>query len=47
MMYLAYAIMWVAVSAAAVVGLWLTQNPNCLWVFLIPAMVGMKNVTDN
>jgi len=45
MAYAAYGMMWVATAAAVCIGLWLTQNPNCLWALLIPALVSLKNVT--
>ncbi len=35
--YIAYAIVWVAVSVAVIVGLIITKNANCLWAFCLPA----------
>ena len=34
--FTAYACAWIAVSAAVIVGLYLTKNANCLWGFFFP-----------
>lgn len=33
------AIMWIAVSLGVVTGLYFTKDANCLWTFLLPALV--------
>lgn len=38
----AYAIMWVATSAAVIGGLIITRDANCLWALLIPSLVSYK-----
>lgn len=45
--FFAYAIIWVAVSAAIIAGLLITQNANCLWAFLIPALISSKFENNN
>lgn len=42
--WLAYAIMWIAVSVAVGIGLYFTRNIHCLWFLLIPSFV---SVTDS
>jgi len=37
--FLAYALIWFAVSAAVIIGMVITKNPNCLWAFIIPCFV--------
>ena len=45
--FFAYAIIWVAVSAAIIAGLLITQNANCLWAFLIPALISFKSENND
>lgn len=33
-------VMWITVSVIVVIGLFITKNANCLWGFLIPALLG-------
>lgn len=45
--FIAYAIMWIAVSAAVIAGLYFTRSANCLWAFLLPACVGYsRKISD-
>ncbi len=40
--FTAYACAWIATSVAASIGLWITKNANCLWVFFFPACLTFK-----
>ena len=40
--YLAYAIMWIAVSAAIIAGIYYTKSSWCLLAFLIPSNISLK-----
>lgn len=40
--FFTYAIIWIAVSAAVIAGIIITQNANCLWAFLLPALMRVK-----
>jgi len=42
MMWVAYACVWIASSAAIAFAVYITHNPVCLWAFLIPALVNVK-----
>jgi len=37
------AVIWVGVSACVGAGLYLTHNANCLWAFIIPALIGVTS----
>ena len=41
--WLAYAIMWIAVSVAVGIGLYFTRNIHCLWFLTIPSFVSLKD----
>lgn len=41
-----YAILWIAVSSAVIAGLYFTKNANCLWGFLIPALMGITSIKE-
>lgn len=47
----ANAIMWISASVATSIGLFITENANCLWALLIPTFVsynsGSKNKEEN
>jgi hypothetical protein len=40
--YIAYAIVWIAVAAAVGYALYVTKDARCLWAFLIPGMINIK-----
>lgn len=42
----AWAIVWVAVSVAVITGLYLTRDSNCLWAFVLPALISVKTRGD-
>lgn len=44
--YTAYAIMWVAASAAILGAVYITHSAWCLWALLIPATVSLKYTSD-
>ena len=46
MAYFAYALIWVAVSAAIVAGIYLTGSAYCLLAFLIPATISLVHNKD-
>ena len=41
--YFAYAIIWVAVSVAVIIGLYFTRNIHCLWFLIIPLFVSVEH----
>ena len=43
MMWLGYGLMWLSVSAAVSVGLYVTLSAWCLWAFLLPALIKMSS----
>lgn len=42
----AWAIVWIAVSAAVIAGIWITRSSACLWAFLLPAMVRISTGSE-
>lgn len=45
-MWLGFSLMWVSVSAAVSVGIYVTHSPLCLWAFLFPALMRMTSGKD-
>jgi len=43
MMWLGYGLMWLSVSAAVSVGLYVTHSAWCLWAFVLPALIKMSS----
>ncbi len=43
MMWLGFGMMWLSVSVAVSVGLYVTHSPWCLWAFLLPALMKMSS----
>lgn len=43
MIWLGYGLMWLSVSAAVSVGLYVTHSAWCLWAFLLPALMKMSS----
>jgi len=41
-LYVAYAVAWIATSFAVGVGIYITQNPICLFAMLIPAGISLN-----
>jgi len=41
-MWIGVGMVWMSVSATVCTGLYLTHNANCLWAFLIPALISWK-----
>lgn len=41
-MWFAYAIMWIAVSAAVIAGMLITKSAWCLWAFLLTDSIKSK-----
>jgi hypothetical protein len=41
-MWFAYGMMWLAIGAAVIVGLWLTHDANCLWALLIGTFISVS-----
>ena len=37
------AVMWVSVSVAVCLSVYITRSPNALWTFLLPALVSVAN----
>jgi hypothetical protein len=40
--YIVYCVAWIAVGAAVAYGIYMTKDARCLWAFVIPAMIGIK-----
>jgi hypothetical protein len=40
--YTAYAMVWLSVSAAVCIALWLTKDISALWAFLLPGFISLK-----
>jgi len=34
---------WIGVSVCVIAAPYLTHNANCLWAFMIPALIGVKS----
>lgn len=47
MAYITVGMMWVATSAAVIVGIKTTGDIRCLWAFLIPAMIRIAHYDSN
>lgn len=47
MAYIAYTMAWLATSAAAIAGMYFTHSAWCLWVFILPACIGIKSGKDD
>lgn len=46
MVWIAYAMAWLSTSAAAIAGMYFTHSAWCLWVFILPACIEIKNRRD-
>ena len=46
-MYFAVAIVWLSVSIAICYTIYVTRNPQCLWAFLIPAILSWHPRNDD
>ena len=44
--FTAWAVMWVAVSAAVIAGIYLTGSVWCLWALVIPSLCSVKHSSD-
>lgn len=43
MVYLVYAVAWIATSFGACTGLYFTHSAWCLWAFLFPACISLTH----
>lgn len=45
--WFAYAVAWIAVSAAVIVGLYFTKDARCLWAFVIPGFISFSSRSES
>jgi len=46
MFVMVVASIWVSVSLSISVGLYYTHNSNCLWAFIVPALISISSGTS-
>lgn len=42
----AYAFAWIATALAVIAGILITKESGCLWAMFIPALISVKNKSD-
>lgn len=47
MIWLACSVMWISFAAVTIIGLLITKSAWCLWIMLIPAMIGYSSTHDD